>query len=135
MRLYAIAAAFVLAAIAVVSDASAQVDPCRSTVTFTAGTVTVCPKGDGDPLTNSIEGGNSQITLTVRLGGTPIPGIPAEDMWLVGCSDGLLLCGGSSGSNADAPTNAQGQTTFSNEPAAGGCDTGLYVVVQGTVIQ
>jgi hypothetical protein len=56
-------------------------------------------------------------------------------MWLVGCNDGLLLCGGSTGSNADAVTNASGTTTFSNEPIAGGCDTGLYAVVQGVIIQ
>jgi hypothetical protein len=64
-----------------------------------------------------------------------IAGIPATDMWLVGCNDGLLLCGGSTGSNADAVTNASGTTTFSNEPIAGGCDTGLFAVVQGVVIQ
>jgi hypothetical protein len=56
-------------------------------------------------------------------------------MWLVGCNDGLLLCGGSSGSNADAATSASGATTFSQEPTAGGCDTGMYAVVQGVVIQ
>jgi hypothetical protein len=56
-------------------------------------------------------------------------------MWLIGCNDGLLLCGGSSGSNADNATLISGATTFSNEPVAGGCDTGLYAVVQGVVIQ
>jgi hypothetical protein len=95
----------------------------------------VCPLGDGDPLTTPVGGGNAQISLTVRDNtNTGIAGIPATDMWLVGCAGGLLLCGGSSGSNADAATNASGSTTFSNEPVAGGCDTGLWVVVQGVVI-
>jgi hypothetical protein len=115
---------------------SGIVDACKSTVTANAGVVLVCPLGDGDPLTTPVGGGNSQVSLTVRdISNTGIPGIPATDMWLIGCNDGLLLCGGSSGSNADAATNASGATTFSNEPVAGGCDTGLYCVVQGVVIQ
>jgi hypothetical protein len=134
--LHVLAATLVLVVVADVEKAASQFDPCRFAVVANPGVVTVCPKGDGDPLTAAIGGGNSQITLTITTnGGVPVPGIPAEDMWLVGCSNGLLLCGLSSGSNADDPTNAQGQTTFSNEPAAGGCDTGLYVVVQGIIAQ
>jgi hypothetical protein len=115
---------------------SGIVDACKSTVTANAGVVLVCPLGDGDVLTAPVGGGNSQITLTVKDSGSAgIAGIPATDMWLVGCNDGLLLCGGSSGSAADAVTNASGVTTFSNEPVAGGCDTGLFAVVQGVVIQ
>jgi hypothetical protein len=114
---------------------SGIVDACKSTVSGAAGVVLVCPLGDGDALTTPIGGGNSQITLTVRDNtNTGIAGIPATDMWLVGCTGGLLLCGGSSGSNADVATNASGVTTFSNEPVSGGCDTGLWVVVQGVVI-
>jgi len=116
---------------------SGIVDACKSTVSANAGVVLVCPLGDGDALTSPVGGGNSQISLTVRdITNTGIPGIPAQDMWLVGCNDGLLLCGGSSGSNADAATSSpSGSTTFSQEPTAGGCDTGLYAVVQGVVIQ
>jgi hypothetical protein len=115
---------------------SGIVDACKSTVSAAAGVVLVCPLGDGDPLTTPVDGGNSMVSLTVRDNtNTGIPGIPATDMWLVGCNDGLLLCGGSSGSNADLATNASGQTTFSNEPVAGGCDTGLFAVVQGVIIQ
>jgi hypothetical protein len=115
---------------------SGIVDHCSSTIAYSGGVVTVCPLGDGDPLTARVGGGSSQITLTVKdntnLG---IPGVPAVDMWLVGCNDGLLLCGGSQGSNADGATNASGVTTFSNEPVSGGCDTGLYVVVQGLIVR
>jgi hypothetical protein len=115
---------------------SGIVDACKSTVTANAGVVLVCPLGDGDPLTAAVGGVNAQITLTVRDNtNAGIPGIPATDMWLVGCNDGLLLCGGSQGSNADLATNGTGVTTFSNEPISGGCDTGLYAVVQGVVIQ
>ena len=118
---------------------SSVVNPCNWIVTTNAGIVLVCPFGDGDPLTSPASGGNCQIMLTVRDNTTPnpvpIPNIPAVDMWLVGCNDALLLCGGSSGSSADGPTNASGITTFSNEPIAGGCDTGIYVVVEGVVAQ
>jgi hypothetical protein len=115
---------------------SGIVDPCLSTVNANAGVVMVCPLGDGDPLTAALGGVNAQVALTVKDNtNTGIPGIPATDMWLVGCNDGLLLCGGSQGSNADNATDANGATTFSNEPVAGGCDTGLYAVVQGSVIQ
>jgi len=115
---------------------SSIVDACKSTITANAGVVIVCPSGDGTPLTSPASGGSCQVTLTVRDNtNTGIDGIPATDMWLIGCNDGLLLCGGSSGSNADAATAGGGVTTFSNEPVAGGCDTGMYGVVQGVVIQ
>jgi len=115
---------------------SGVIDPCKSTVAATAGVVLVCPLGDGDLLSATASGTNSTITLTVRDNtNTGIQGIPTTDMWLVGCNDGLLLCGGSQGSNADVATGPTGVTTFTQEPAAGGCDSGLYVVVQGAVIQ
>jgi len=135
--LLSLAAALVCWQVASVDNVnSGIVDACKSTVTANAGVVLVCPLGDGDALTAVVGGGSSVITLTVN-DNTPtgIPGIPATDMWLVGCNDGLLLCGGSQGSNADLATNGSGVTTFSNEPIAGGCDTGLYAVVQGVVIQ
>jgi hypothetical protein len=135
--LLSLAAALVCLQLAGIKTAnSGIVDACKSSVTANAGVVLVCPLGDGDPLTAPVGGGSSQITLTVRdNANVGIAGIPATDMWLVGCNDGLLLCGGSSGSNADAVTSATGVTTFSNEPIAGGCDTGMYAVVQGVVIQ
>jgi hypothetical protein len=115
---------------------SGIVDACKSSVSATSGVVLVCPLGDGDQLTSAVGGVNCQVSLTVRdNANVGIAGIPATDMWLVGCNDGLLLCGGATGSNADLATNASGATTFSNEPIAGGCDTGLYAVVQGVIIQ
>jgi len=135
--LLSLAAAVVCWQVASVNNAnSGIVDACKSTVTAASGVTFACPLGDGDPLTAATSGNNLQITLTVRdNANVGIAGIPATDIWLVGCNDGLLLCGGSSGSAPDAATNASGTTTFSNEPATGGCDTGLYAVVQGVVIQ
>jgi hypothetical protein len=66
--------------------------------------------------------------------GTAIPGIPAADFWVIGCTDGLVLCGGSAAVNADSVSNASGETTISNVLRVGGCDTGVQVVIQGTVI-
>jgi len=137
--LLSLAAALVCWQVAGIGTAnSGIVDPCKSTVTANAGVVLVCPLGDGDALNSNPGGGiaNCQIALTVRdNANVGIAGIPGTDMWLVGCNDGLLLCGGSASSNADLATDATGATTFSNEPAASGCDTGLYVVVQGIIIQ
>jgi hypothetical protein len=138
--LLSLAAALVCWQVAGINNASSGiVSACNSTAVGAAGIVLVCPLGDGDLLTAPASGGNSQITLTVKDNTLPtpvvIPGIPATDMWLVGCNDGLLLCGGSQGSNADAATDLGGVTHFSNEPVSGGCDTGVLVVVQGVVIQ
>jgi hypothetical protein len=116
------------------SASSGIVDPCSSEADFCApggtGCLMICPQGDGPILS---DGGN-EICVTVRdVNGNPIAGILATDLWLTGCTN-LVLCGGSGSSNADAATDAAGQTQFSGGMAAGGCDTGLYVVVQGVVI-
>jgi hypothetical protein len=145
--LLSLAAALVCWQVAGIDTAnSGIVDACKSTVSVGgagSGVVLVCPQGDGDALNSNPGGGlaNCPISLTVRdNANVGIPGIPFTDMWLVGCNDGLLLCGGSQGSNADHATGngtdfPLGTTTFVNEPVSGGCDTGLYVVVQGVVIQ
>jgi hypothetical protein len=65
----------------------------------------------------------------------PVPGVPATDMWLISCNDLLNLCNGSSAITAAAATDVNGQTTFTGDIAAGGCDNGgVRVVVQGIVI-
>jgi hypothetical protein len=135
--LLSLAAALVCWQVAGIDNAnSGIVDACKSSVSAAAGVVLVCPLGDGDLLTAPVGGGNCQITGTIKdNGNVAIPGIPATDGWLVGCNDGLLLCGGSSGSNMDAASTATGAIVFSNEPIAGGCDTGLFVVIQGVVIK
>lgn len=118
---------------------SGIVDPCKSTAT-SPGTYPVdptdvhfgCPKGD------VVEGlGVLGLTITVTVKdntNAPIVGMPAADIWVKGCNDALLLCGGSSALNAALATDASGMTTITGDFAGGGCDTGLNVVVQGNVL-
>ena len=107
-------------------------DPCNMTATSAAGVNFACPQGDGDPLAAN----GLTITVTVRdLVNAPVAGILASDIWVIGCSDLLTLCGGSGAINATGPTDVNGQTTITGDIAAGGCDLGgLRVVVQGIVV-
>jgi hypothetical protein len=116
---------------------SGVVDPCNSSAT-SAGTypaditdvVFACPQSDGDPF-----GPGLTISVTVRDNvNAAVAGIPAADVWLVGCNDNLALCGGSGAISASAATDVNGNTTITGDLSAGGCDTGLRVVVQGVVI-
>lgn len=112
--------------------ARAIVDGCRSTSSCWAGAMIVCPAGDGHQLADQ----GATIYVTARdYYGAPIPNIPALDWWLIGCNDGLALCGSAFSSSADGPTDANGNTTISGAIAAGGCDIGLSVVVQGVVLE
>ena len=105
--------------------------PCESSVAGAAGVLFICPAGDGDRL----DANGLIITVTVRDCAGPVPGIPASDIWLVGCHDLLTLCGGSAAISATGPTDANGVTTIAGAVAAGGCDVGgVHVVVQGVVI-
>jgi hypothetical protein len=131
-----LAAALCLAASTIHGDTpeggstSGIVDPCASNVSSGSGTVLACPAGDGETLAEK----GLQIDVTVRdYGGDPIPTIPAVDFWLIGCSDELILCGGSASSNADHTTDSNGQTTISGAMAVGGSDF-VMVVVQGVII-
>jgi hypothetical protein len=115
---------------------SGIVHPCSSTATSGAGPycAVACPQGDGDNLGDV----GGLITVVVKdQTGAPIPGIPAADYWLIGWNDQLALCGGSGSINADSASNSSGVTTIGGgqDIAAGGCDTGVQVVVQGTVLK
>jgi len=115
---------------------SGIVHPCSSTATSGAGPycVTACPQGDGDILGDN----GALITVVVKdQTGAPIPGIPASDYWLIGCTDNLALCGGSGSINADSASNSSGVTTIGGgqDISSGGCDSGVQVVVQGTVLK
>jgi hypothetical protein len=94
-----------------------------------------CPKGDV-PVNLAALGLTISVTVKDNSGGggAPIAGVPAGDIWVKGCNDALVLCGGSGALNAAAATDALGQTTITGDMAAGGCDTGLNVVVQGVVL-
>lgn len=113
---------------------SGIIDACSSSASTAGGCYMVCPQGDADRL----DANGATISLVVKdNAGVPIPGIPAADFWLMGCNDpGLVLCAGGGAINADSATNALGQTTISGDLGAGGCDSiGVYVVVQGVVIE
>jgi hypothetical protein len=96
----------------------------------------ICPEGDGPPLGAMFPlSSNATITVTVRgFNGEPIPNVPASDFWLIGAFGGLSLCGGHTAINATGPTDANGVTTIASAMSGGGCDIGLYVVVQGVVL-
>lgn len=110
---------------------SGVVDPCNSVAIGAAGVVRLCPRGDAGSL--SAAGLTISVTVLDNVS-APVIGIPAADIWLVGCNDLLTLCGGSGAINASAPTDDNGQTTIDGSMAAGGCDQGVRVVVQGIVV-
>jgi len=104
---------------------------CGSTAESASGVVVNCPFGDGDNL------GGAGLTITVRIVDAalfPVPNIPGEDFWLIGCGDLMLLCGGARAIDAAAPTDADGRTTITGSIRAGGCDAGVRVVCQGIVL-
>ncbi len=110
---------------------SGIVNPCSSTASSASACYLVCPQGDGDRL----DAVGATISVTVRDNlGAPIPNIVASDFWLIGWNDALALCGGSGSINADSASAADGTTTISGDLAAGGCDDGFQVVVQGVII-
>ena len=110
---------------------SGIVNPCSSTASSAGGCYVICHQGDGDRL----EDVGATITVYVKDNlGAPIPNVPGADFWLIGCNDQLCLCGGSGSINADSASNSAGRTTISGDLAGGGCDDGVQVVVQGTVI-
>jgi hypothetical protein len=115
---------------------SGIVDPCSSSASSAGGCYVVCPQGDGPAL--NVLGpalGDATISVTVKdQTGAAIAGIPAADLWLIGWTDNLALCGGAGSINASAATDANGQTTINGVLAAGGCDDGVVVVVQGTIL-
>ncbi len=129
------AQAFVLALSLSAFAASAGagvVEPCNSSATGPPGVLFACPNGDGDVLSAN----GLTITVTVRDNvNAPVPGIPAADIWLIGCSDLLALCGGSGSISASGPTDVNGVTTITARLAAGGCDnSGVRAVYQAIVI-
>jgi hypothetical protein len=111
---------------------SGVVDPCNSSASSAAGVAFACPQSDGDIL------GSIGLTISVTVHdnvNAPVVGVPAADVWLIGCSDLLALCGGSGSISASAATDINGQTTINGDLSAGGCDLGgVRVVVQGVVI-
>ena len=109
------------------------IDPCCSSASSAGGVLLVCPAGDG-PTLSSI-GATVSITVLTCYCGEPLPGIPAEDFWIQQSSGPQPLCGYHLSSNADAASDANGQTTISGSIAAGGYfPDDLHVVAQGMMI-
>ena len=127
------ASAFLALSLVLVSTAGAQiVDFCNTTASSPTGVLFACPQGDGTTL--SAAGLTITVTVIDNVN-QPVVGIPAEDIWLIGCNDLLGLCEGADAISASGPTDANGQTTITAAFAAGGCDVGgLRVVVQGIVV-
>jgi hypothetical protein len=124
------------------SSSSGVVEPCSSSASSIGGCFFVCPRGDGPRLDELTTGqppvpAPAEITVVAKdLSGAPIGGILPADIWTIGCSDGIVLCGGGGGINADSVTNDSGQTTISGDMAGSGCDlTGMVVVIQGNIVQ
>lgn len=84
------------------------------------------PAGTGEPLIRARAmdtpyGRWVDATIWVELldlGGDPVPGYPAEDLWLETVGDDLVLCEG--GLRADAPTAPDGRTLFTGAIRCGG---------------
>jgi hypothetical protein len=111
---------------------SGVVDPCFSSASSPAGVIFACPQDDGVLL--SVAGLTINVTVKDNLN-VAVAGVPAADIWLIGCNDLIGLCGGSGAINAAAATDVNGQTTITGNIAAGGCDLGgVRVVAQGVVI-
>lgn len=101
------------------------VDPCLSTAVPT-GHALFCPAGDGS---------HAVITVTVRdQSGYPVPGVPADDIWVILCGTLECPCGDVPELNADDATDANGVATISGSFATGGTFSGLRVIVQGIEI-
>ncbi len=97
-------------------------------------TLLVVPDGSGPPMTEARLSGGAVIDATIYLtlyGGCDSYGqlladFPAEDMWLESINGSLVFCAG--GSIADAPTDQEGNTTWSRPLMGGGWDYGTCVV-------
>jgi hypothetical protein len=111
---------------------------CSSTAAGTGCCYLICPQGDGTRFDDIPECGAIISVHAADLTGAPIAGIIGNDIWLVGCTGGICLCGGAGSINADSATSAfaavAGNTTISGDLAAGGCDNGFNVVIQGVLV-
>jgi len=115
------------------SGTSGVVDPCSSDASSAGGCFFTCPLGDADRLDDF----GAVISIVAKdANGLPLGGIPFSDFWALGCTDGIVLCGGGGGINADSASNSNGETTMSGDMAGSGCDmAGMVVVIQGVIVQ
>jgi hypothetical protein len=124
-----------LAVLVVASMASAEIPDLELSTAevATAGAVLfVRPDGNGHTFNQARLANGTVVDATITLTlvnylGDPLPGYPAEDIWLETSGDGLVFPAG--GTIADAATNASGQTEWFNPLSAGGCTIGETTVV------
>ena len=103
-------------------------------------TLLVVPDGSGPPVTEARTADGTVVDATIHLtvitycfGEDPVPDFPREDMWLESIGGGLILC--QSGSIADANTDLEGHTQWSQPLKAGGYDEGnCRVMVNGNSV-
>ncbi|MEZ4386502.1 MAG: hypothetical protein R3D98_02780 [Candidatus Krumholzibacteriia bacterium] len=112
------------------NTSTASIDPAAN-----GASVFNLPNGAGVALDQAFGvGGTVDATITLTLidtTGDPIFGYPFEDLWLETSLGGLTFCDG--GTAADASTDIDGMTTWSNPLAAGGNSAGetTRVIVAG----
>ncbi len=105
-----------------------------TTVATTQVSVYSLPNAAGDGLNDVFifGGAKTDATVTVTLidqAMTPVFNYPFEDIWIDADTGNFTFCPG--GTVADASTDQNGQTTFSGSMFAGGCGSGLVVVING----
>lgn len=97
------------------------------------------PDGNGRPFTSAYMWYGIEVDATITVycvdfNMDPIPDYPAEEIWLEWYGGEVVFCLGAN--LADGPTDANGMTTFTGSPQAGGAgDTegghGLQIVMSG----
>jgi len=97
----------------------------------------VIPDGSGDVFTNaSIVGARVDATILLHVrdcGYMPIENYPREDLWLESADNGLAMC--YDGTIADANTDHNGDTTWTQPLFAGGQSEALcLVIVNGAAV-
>jgi len=117
-----------------------DVDDCNSNagISCTLMQLSICPAGDFEFIRNACGGTADYVWIQAKdASNTPIPGIPWTDYWLNACDPNAQLCLCASPIAADSLTGANGQTTFSNRIAGGGCtlSQGVWWAIQGKPIK
>jgi hypothetical protein len=124
-------ASFAVAGVPDLNASTASIDPSAA-----GASVFVVPNGTGAAMTGAFLPGGASVDATISLTlidteGNPIFQYPFEDLWLATSGGSLNFCDG--GTAADASTDINGQTTWSNPLAAGGSTMGetAQVIVAG----
>ncbi len=128
--------ALILALLVAASLASAEIpdlDLSIADVATAGGVLFVRPDGNGYTFNQAHLANGAVVDATITLTlvnylGDPLPGYPAEDLWIETSGGGLVFP--ANGTIADAATNAAGEAQWFQPLAAGGCTIGETVVVK-----